>query len=279
MTVKDLELQIDYTKAGLGRPEQAPRLTAYILSPRAADPAYKRPAVVICPGGGYNHCSAREGEPAALQFMALGYHAFVLNYSVAPARYPVALLQLAKTVALVRARAAEWNVNPDRIVVMGFSAGGHLACSLGTSWHKDFINLALGTTREQIRPNGMVLCYPVITSGEFAHRGSFDCLLGPLAKDETAREQVSLEKQISDQFPKTFLWHTVEDQSVPVENSLLLAAALRQQGISFELHLYPRGEHGLSLANEETAHQAGGHVSAPECAGWVSMADTWMKRL
>lgn len=279
MTVKDLELQIDYEKAGLIRPAQAPRLTAFILSPRAGDPSHKRPAVVICPGGGYDHCSAREGEPVALRFMALGYHAFVLNYSVAPSRYPMALLQLAKTVALVRAHAAEWNVDPDRIVVMGFSAGGHLACSLGTSWHKDFINLALGTAREQIKPDGMVLCYPVITSGEFSHRGSFDNLLGPLSKDETAREQVSLEKQIGDQFPRTFLWHTVEDQAVPVENSLLLATALRQQGISFELHLYPRGEHGLSLADAETAPQSAATVSAPECAGWVSLADAWMNRL
>lgn len=278
MIVKDLELNVNYKKAGIEKQTPAPTLTTYILSPRAAVPSYKRPAVIICPGGGYHHLSGREGEPVALRFTAMGYHAFVLNYSLDPDRYPASLLELAKSVALVRSHAGEWGIDPDKIVVMGFSAGGHLACSLGAFWHKDFVNLALDTDKEQIKPNGCMLCYPVITSGEFAHKGSIESLLGERAKDAAAREQVSLEMQVEDQFPKTFIWHTVTDASVPVENSMLLAGALRKSGISFELHLFPRGEHGLALANEETTKEERG-MTAPECQSWINLAAAWMRNL
>ena len=154
-------------------------LTAYaIANSKEIQPDRRRPGVLICPGGGYSFTSAREAEPVALQFVAAGISAFVLDYSVAPARYPTQLLEASAAMALMRRRAGEWNLNSDMLAVCGFSAGGHLAASLGTLWNEPFLPEALGTAPGENRPNAMVLCYPVITAGEMAHRGSFDCLLG-----------------------------------------------------------------------------------------------------
>ncbi|MBO5337401.1 MAG: alpha/beta hydrolase [Lachnospiraceae bacterium] len=236
-----------------------------------------RPLVLICPGGGYARTSDREAESMALQFMAMGYHAAVVRYSCAPAKYPTALLELASAMALIRKNADEWHVDAERIVVQGCSAGGHLAASLGMFWDEDFVAEGIGLSKEEhevLRPNGMILCYPVITSGEFAHRGSFENLLGD--KEEELGEKMSLEKQVSEKTPKAFIWHTFEDGSVPVENSLFLVSALRKAGISTEFHMYPKGGHGLSLANYLTASADGGAMQE-ECTSWINLAHTWME--
>jgi len=177
---------------------------------------------------------------------------------------------------LIREHAVEWNVASDKIVVQGCSAGGHLAASFGMFWREDFLAQALHVTdKEILRPNGMVLCYPVITSGEFAHRGSFDNLLG----DRTELlEKMSLEKQVNSDTPKAFIWHTFEDGSVPVENSLLLVGAMRKAGIPVEFHLYPRGGHGLGLATKLTETSDGRSV-LPECASWIGLTHTWLESL
>ena len=120
----------------------------------------KRPVVVICPGGGYEMTSDREAEPIAMQYLARGYHAVILRYSVAPARYPLALMQLAKTVAYLREHAGEFHIDTDKIILQGFSAGGHLAASLGVFWREKFISEALHTDAEMVKPNGMILSYP-----------------------------------------------------------------------------------------------------------------------
>ena len=153
-----------------------------------------RPLVLLCPGGGYAMTSDREAEGMALRFVAMGVHAAVLRYSVAPARFPTALHQLARSVELIRAHAAEWYVDPERIVVQGSSAGGHLAGSLGVFWNADFLTRDLGTPAEGWKPNGLILSYPVITSGPFAHRGSFQNLLGEREKELS--DFVSLEHQV-----------------------------------------------------------------------------------
>ena len=137
-----------------------------------------RPAVVVCPGGGYAYTSDREAEPIALALCARGFHACVLRYPCAPARFPAALRALAEAVAWVRAGAAENHVDPRQISVCGFSAGGHLAGSLGVFWNAPFLAAETGLAPQDMRPDKMVLCYPVITGGEFAHKGSFDNLLG-----------------------------------------------------------------------------------------------------
>ena len=180
-----------------------------------------RPSVLVIPGGGYEMTSDREAEPIAMQFLAAGFNAFVLRYSVKPSVFPVALLEAADAMTMIREHAAEWHVDPDAIAVIGFSAGGHLAASLGVFWKKDFIAQTLGVTSDMVKPNGMILSYPVITSGKFAHTGSFECLLGEDYNDLDKRKEQSLEFQVSKDTPTTFLWHTVTDDCVPVENSLL----------------------------------------------------------
>ena len=237
-----------------------------------------RPSVLVIPGGGYEMTSDREAEPIAMQFLAAGFNAFVLRYSVKPSVFPVALLEAADAMTMIREHAAEWHVDPDAIAVIGFSAGGHLAASLGVFWKKDFIAQTLGVTSDMVKPNGMILSYPVITSGEFAHTGSFECLLGEDYNDLDKRKEQSLEFQVSKDTPTTFLWHTVTDDCVPVENSLLFFNALRKFEIPVEMHLYPVGGHGLSLANEETSHEDGGCVQK-ECQSWIELACKWMQNI
>lgn len=231
-----------------------------------------RPAVIICPGGGYGHVSEREAKPIAMRYIAAGFHAFVLQYHVAPARYPVALLELAKSVQFIRDNAKEWNIDESKIIVNGFSAGGHLVGCLSCFWSDGQIAAALNTTIDKIKPNGCILSYPVITSGEYAHRGSFENLLG---EKEELLEKVSLEHQVNDKVPPVFIWHTYTDLSVPVENSLLFVSALRKHQISTEFHMFPKGCHGLALANEETK-MADGRGVQKECQVWIDMAIRWI---
>lgn len=233
-----------------------------------------RGLVLICPGGGYQRTSPREAEPVALQFMAAGWHAAVLWYSVAPHRHPQPLLDLSRAVCIIREHADVWQVDPYKVVVCGFSAGGHLATSLGVHWNKLYLQNTPGIQAEMNRPNALILCYPVITSREFRHSGSFQNLLGD-APAPALIDELSLERHVGSQTPPTFLWHTVADQSVPVENSLLFARALRQHKIPFEMHIYPDGEHGLSLATQETATDD--HPADPHVAGWIQLCVEWLQ--
>lgn len=242
------------------------------------DPARTRPVIVLCPGGGYRFTSDREAEAVAMQFLAAGIHVAILRYTVAPqGEYPQALREVAWSVSHIRANAAQYHVDPDKILVMGFSAGGHLAASYGMFWkNHTFLADELGVPSEQLRPNGMILGYPVITSGEKAHRDSFTALLG--ARYDALVDEMSLEKQVSTDTPPTFLWHTETDKLVPVENSMYLFEALHTHHIPVEMHIYPVGEHGLSLANEETSHLGGTEV-VPVCQSWIRLAVDWVKRL
>lgn len=253
-------------------------LTTYLLdnSPEV-DKNRTRSLVIICPGGGYRFVSEREAEPVALQFSAMGFHACILRYSIYPAKFPTAITQLAKTVAYVRGHAKEWNVNSDKILVGGFSAGGHLAASLGTLWHEKFLEDIMQMPKENYKPNGMILCYPVISSGQYAHRDSFTALLQD--QYDELLEKTSLEKQVTRNTPPAFLWHTFEDELVPIENTLLFVSAMNEQKIPFELHIYQRGGHGLSLANEETRGENDHNPCQTECQNWITMAGTWLKKL
>ena len=249
--------------------------TTYILKTNHELPAKKRPIVVICPGGGYEYVSYREDEPVALQYLAKGYNAVVLHYSVYPATYPTALLELGRVILMLRERADEWLIDENRIVVMGFSAGGHLAASYSCFWTKDILSNTLGCNKALLKPNGLILSYPVISSGAYAHRGSFVHLLGD--KYDELVEEMSLENQVTEDNPPTFLWHTVTDNVVPVENSLLFTKALKDRNISAELHLFSEGCHGLSLANEFTAVNDSQII--PSCQSWVELAHQWMNKI
>ncbi len=176
----------------------------------------------------------------------------------------------------MRDNAEQWQIDPDRIFVAGFSAGGHLAASLGVFWHEPFLAGLLKTESGRIRPNGLILSYPVITSGEHAHRESFYNLLG--SRYEELVDYVSLENRVTEKTPPVFLWHTWEDDCVPCQNALLLAQTLKAKGVSLELHIYPHGGHGLSLANEETA-AIGGYGVQEHCQSWMPMALGWAKNI
>lgn len=239
----------------------------------------KRKLVLICPGGAYRFTSDREAETIAIRMMSMGYHAAVLRYSVAPARYPAALTEVARSVAVIRENAKEWNVDADKIIVMGFSAGGHLAASYGVFWSEDFLSETIGVPKEMLRPNAMLLCYPVISAKEeVMHRGSFEYLLGDDFDNPELRAKMSLEDQVNENTPKCFLWHTYTDDTVPVQNSFLFAQALLEKQISVEFHVYDRGGHGLSLADEMTKN-AEGACYQEECQSWINLAQTWLRNV
>ena len=242
-------------------------------------PNEKRPVILMCPGGGYEMTSDREAEPMAMQFLAMGYHVAILRYSVCPVRYPAALLQVAESVLYLKEHTDEYHIDPEKIVVQGCSAGGHLAANYGIAWNSPFLTKLMGMENdpEQLCVAGLLLCYPVITSGEKAHEESFRNLLGE--QYEEKKEELSLENQVTPDTPPTFLWHTATDETVPVENSLyFFQACLQQQGVSAELHIYPVGGHGLSLANEETC-RANGIGVQKECQSWIGLAQTWLEEI
>lgn len=248
-----------------------PKIETYILKGEQ-----KRGAVLICPGGGYGYTSEREAEPIALEFNAAGFHAFVLHYSVAPRKHPQPLLDVSRSIRLIREHAEEWNIVKDKIAVCGFSAGGHVAASLGVHWDKPFLQDGYDDQAETNRPDALILSYPVISSGEHAHRDSFNNLLGG-EPEASLLAEMSLEEQVNEKTPPAFIWHTFEDQLVPVENSLLFAQAMRRQGIPFELHIYPEGPHGLSLATKLTATNE--EQINPHVATWMDLCIQWLNCL
>ena len=252
------------------------KLCTYLISHSNEINVKKRHLIIICPGGGYCFLSDREAEMFALQWNAYGYHAAVLYYSIEPATYPAALLELATSVKLMREHAEEWHIDADKIIVEGSSAGGHLAANYGMFWNREFISKELGVPSETLRPAGMILNYPVITSGPYAHEDSFRKLLQE--RYDEMKEELSLENQVSADTPPAFIWSTHEDGLVPAENSLLLALAMRRQHIPVELHLYAKGGHGLGLADERTC-DAGGYGIEKECQSWVSLANTWLREV
>lgn len=252
------------------------KMITYLISHTEEIGIRERPLIIICPGGGYSYLSEREAEMFALQWTACGYHAAVLYYSVEPAQYPTALLELAMAMKIVKENAAEWHVAPDKIVVEGSSAGGHLAASYGMFWHKPFLADKTGVPTETLRPAGMILNYPVITSGKYAHEESFRCLLGERYED--MKEEVSLERYVSVDTPPAFIWHTNEDGLVPAENSLLLALEMRKHDVPVELHLYAAGGHGIALADRRTMG-ADGYGIEEECQSWVKLAHAWMEEV
>lgn len=237
----------------------------------------KRPMILICPGGGYERLSYREGEPVAVQFLNQGYHACVLRYSVAPSRHPAPLLEIAGAMKVIHDNAADWQVDTDKIILTGFSAGAHLAATLGVFWNRERLCEALHVTAFQLKPAGMILCYPVITSEKgLSHEGSFENLLGERFSE--LAEELSVEKRVTKDTPPCFIWHTLDDDTVPVENSFLMVSALKRAGVPAELHVFPKGEHGLSLAGE-TVERADGSGLNEQCEQWMGLAFAWLRTI
>ncbi len=228
------------------------------IMPYLHEDGQSRPGIIIVPGGAYYVVSPTEAGIVAEKFFDMGYQAFVLTYTTnVLVREPLKeqpLKDLTRAIRYVRAHAAELCVNPDEVAICGFSAGGHLSASACVYWD------AVEETHEayrgiSARPDAAVLSYPVITSGEYAHKGSFEALLGmegePGSEQAMAWEKMSLEKHVRPDTPPCFLWQTATDELVPVENSYLFAAACKENGVPFEHHVFAEGAHGLSLANED----------------------------
>ena len=232
----------------------------------------KKPAILICPGGGYGGLTAREAEPVAEVYFAAGFHTFVLYYSVLEqAKDFKPLIQLASAMAHIRNNAAQWQVDANRIAVCGFSAGGHLAGSLGTLFNEPAF-LEAFRRQEHIRPDAMVLSYPVITADEFTHVNSL-CRVSGANPGEEAYRWFGLDGHVDAETPPTFLWHTAEDTVVPVENSLKMAAALSAAKVSFEMHILPEGPHGMSVCTDTS-----GPVSDYN-GRWVDWSLRWLNKI
>jgi len=211
-------------------------------------------AVVVCPGGGYvNLATDKEGNQIALWLNSLGVSAFVLKYRLGPKyHHPIELGDAQRAIRTVRSRAVEYHLQADRIGIMGFSAGGHLASTAGTHFDAGNPSADDPIDRASSRPDFLILCYAVISFGPFAHRGSERALLGEQPDPELV-ENLSNELQVTAQTPPTFLFHTNTDTTVPVENSVLFYSALRKAGVPAELHIYERGPHGVGLAQTDEA--------------------------
>lgn len=243
--------------------EDRPAITAYLEENKGS----KQPAVVVLPGGAYHSHAPHEGEPIARWLNTLGIAAFVLEYRVTPYKHPVPLMDAKRALRLIRSRTETWNIDSTRLGVLGFSAGGHLASSVGIQYDSGDMNAIDAVDRFSSRPDFMILCYPVITMGEFGHVGSRLHLLGESPTSECI-QLMSSERQVTKNTPPTFLWHTSDDPAVPVENALLFAAALSRCKVPFELHSYQTGCHGLGLAE-----------SHPEAQTWPDLCSRWLKRI
>ena len=276
-----MNYQVIKQEIRVAQSQEYARLTTYLLDITEKFTVQERPLVLVCPGGGYEFTSEREAEIVAMQFNAMGYHTAVLDYSCAPAEFPTALLELSRAVAYLRSHAEEWRIDPDKIAVLGFSAGGHLAASLGVFWNTEWFakireENGLQLPAESIRPNALMLAYPVITSGEHAHRGSFEHLLGKeRCRDAFWLNRMSLEKQDMRDVPPAFIWHTTYDQSVPIENSLYFVTELMRAGKPVEYHVFPGDVHGISLADWRTRSEK--RIEDTPAAQWIGLAHTWLE--
>ena len=245
-------------------PEHVPTLTAFLPEPEARGGA----SMLILPGGGYGHLAEHEGQGYAEWLRDQGIACYVLKYRLGSNgyRHPVMLQDAARALRMIRAFAKRDGLDPARIGVIGSSAGGHLASTLLTQFDAGDDDSADPVERESSRPDLGILCYPVISLGEFRHDGSRRNLLGETPSPELI-QNLSNELQVTAQTPPCFIWHTWEDQTVPVENALLFAQSLRRAGVPFDLHIYENGRHGLGLGRPDA-----------EAPPWAADCVFWLKQ-
>jgi len=244
--------------------QEEPCLTPYLLSgtPRPAA------AVIVCPGGGYVGLAPYEGEPVSQWLNTLGVASFVLTYRRNPYHHPAPLLDAQRAIRFVRAHSQEFGIDPQRIGILGFSAGGHLAATAATHFDSGNPQASDPVERFSCRPDAVILCYPVVTFGEYRHDGSRTSLLGENPPVELVA-LLSNELQVTQATPPTYLFHTANDGAVPVENSLLFASALSRCKVPFDLHVFADGPHGVGLAQDDPALS----LWTKTCAAWLRKMD------
>lgn len=231
-----------------------PSITAYPISGAKG-------AVIVVPGGGYTHKAPHEGGPIAEMINAAGVAAYVLDYRVHPCHMEAPLADAKRAIRLVRGMGYE------KVAILGFSAGGHLACTAATMYDNGNPDAEDPLERLSSRPDAFIPCYAVVSFSAYRHQGSMEALLGQDHKnDAMLQRKYSNELHITPDTPEAFIWHTAADQSVPVENSLRLSAALSAQGVPFEMHIFPEGHHGLGLAPQN-----------PDVAQWAKLLQNWLK--
>lgn len=232
---------------------------------------FDRPAVVVCPGGGYGMCSPREADPIALQYSAKGYNTFVLYYTVGEnAVFPKPLIDLSKAMKIIRENAVEWGVIPNKIAVCGFSAGGHLTASLGVHWNLTEVMEKSACKNGENQPNALILCYPVITTRSWM--APHVKRLGANYTLEVAERLLDCSLNVGSHTPPTFLAHTFMDNAVSVEESMDFARALDNNNIPFEMHIFPEGGHGLATGDEQTCP-----CFHPSYNKWIELSVLWLK--
>lgn len=251
-------------------------LTSYCIDDSDEMNHPPRRALIICPGGGYLMLSEREAEPIARKFSASELNTFILRYTTEPYACDFAPeIQMSLAIIHIRNNAKKYNVDPGHIYTIGFSAGGHLAASSGTLWKHPKVLDAIGDVPYGYnRPTGMILSYPVISSYEYAHRGSINRVSG-YSKDADVLKTFSLEYQVDGETSPAFLWSTLNDEVVPVENTILFANALHKNNIPYELHLFPEGRHGLALGEKETWVGEESLINEHD-AVWTKLALNWI---
>lgn len=283
------------------REDRPVTLTTYILDSSPEIAWEKRPAIIICPGGAFLFTSDREAEPIAVYFLQKGYNAFVLRYTTANMEvekvYPDMLIDLANAVIQIKNNADNWNTDSEKIVIIGFSAGGTLSAMYSVHWHRDWLCSAVNSTSTILKPTASILAYPV-TDFELIYKiaeqkgdkklgnsdltpkelfiKAFSALTGSNNLSEELMKNLSPINYVDEKVPPTFIWHTANDEVVYVENSIKYAYELSKNNVPFELHIFEKGVHGLSLANKTTANSL--DQINPDVAIWTELVSKWLEK-
>lgn len=283
--------------------ETLANLKCYLLSDsKEFNTGRKKPAIIICPGGGYLGTSDRESEPIALKFASEGYHAFVLEYNTyfgthkgrpdysnmppinKKSIFPQPLLDLSKAIRLVREMADEYFIDKDKIVLCGFSAGGNLVANQSVKWHEKWLSESLSTSSDLIKPNAVILGYPltdyILMKEEVYKKANIDLInfwkisnTSLFGKEEPSDEELlnlSPARHVTKDTPPTFIWHTANDSMVYVSNTIVYGLALSKNNVSFEMHIFEKGPHGLSMCDKTTAVNE--EQINPHCKNWIKMS-------
>lgn len=270
-------------------------LTAYIQDIDAYPKApIKRPAVIICPGGAYIGITEKEAEPVALRFLSSGYQVFVLKYSIGTqiGKFPAPFIDIAKSMTIVRKNAKQWGVDKDKVSLCGFSTGGHAATILSATWQEEYLATAIDADNYWFKPNALILGYPLLDMYQFKQNNlkksfemqsllemMFASIYGTLQPSDEILNKWSYKNKVTSNMPATFLWTTSQDKIINVEQSLNFIKILALNKIPYEFHVFEKGDHGLSLADETVGYQESDIKRHINVHKWVDLALNWMKNL